>query len=113
MGTASLHGPMESFIKGNSLITASPAKVSILGPMAADTKGKFKMASDTDSASIASTMQPMRGSGSKAKSKGKEKLFSKVVAYLKVNSKTILSMDMEKCTIILLGTFLKANGLRI
>lgn len=66
-----------------------------------------------DLVSIVLMMQLMKDNGYKAKSKAREKLFSKVVVYLKVNLKMISSMDMEKCTIILLETFFRGNGLKI
>ena len=62
---------------------------------------------------IESMMQHMKGSGLRGRRREKEKLSSKVEVYLKANLKMILSMDMEKCIIILLETFSKVNGLKI
>lgn len=52
----------------------------------------------------------MKGIGSMAKNRVKEKLFLKVAVYSKVLLKMIIKMVMERCIITLLETISKANG---
>lgn len=58
-------------------------------------------------------MQPMKEIGFKARNKEKERSFLRVEAFSRDNLKEILSMDTEKCTIILQETSLKENGQKI
>ena len=70
---ASLHGLMALYTKGSLPIIGSPAREYIHGLMAVCMRERSKMDSGMGQVCIRSTMQPMRESGKRAKSRGRGK----------------------------------------
>lgn len=86
---ANLHGLMALFTLESLMIIASQEKVPINGQTEVVMKATSKMGSDMVLVSILSMRQPIKVTGSMAKNKEKERLFSRVEVSLKVISKTI------------------------